>query len=254
MKNENLPLAEARIRRLLAVGCPVPVKNHSIRTRDLVVEVREPERTEAFDFRFSTEFVFDVSIKNTSFVPLKVEHLKGLPPWEKKNFTWLSDPRLYRPVQKAYEMESGRKIVYESVLNHRISKTEIEPGGSCEGVLLAWSIETRIPIDYLHRETFPMCIVLIDQFGRSHPSTIEVRVDRSATMRMPDPGKRGTGLYGASRASKPKAVVVNEDLRRQQREPATTGFGDDPLELQNFRGSLEKTRGKSSQSGWSKRA
>jgi hypothetical protein len=205
-------------------------------------EMRAPERTEALDFRFSTEFIFDVKITNHSFAPLRVKDLLGLPPWKDRNFTWLGDPRLYRPEQKAYEMESGRKIVYESVLNHRISKTEIEPGGSREGVLLAWSIKTRIPIDYLHRETFPMCLVLIDQFGGSHLSTIEVRVDRSATMRVPDPAKRGTGLYGASRALKGKIVAVKEDSRRQQRQPATIGLSDAALELQKFRRSLEKNR------------
>jgi hypothetical protein len=222
MKNCNLPVDEARIRRLLAVGCPVPTTNRSSRAPDLVVEVRAPERTEAFDFRFSTEFIFDVKITNHSFAPLRVEDFLGLPPWKDKNFTWLGDPRLYRPDQKAYQMESGRNIPYKSVLNHLIRKMELEPGKSYEGILLAWSIETRIATDYLHRETFPMRIVLIDQFGRSHPSVIEVRVDRSATIRMPDFSKKGSGLYGPSRRSQVRGVVRREDPHTPQREPAVS--------------------------------
>jgi hypothetical protein len=223
MKNGNVPLEEARTQRLLAVGCPVPVKNHFTRKPDLVVEVRERERTEAFDFRFSTEFVLDLRIKNTSFARLKVEDVKAFPPWEDKNFTWLVDPRLYTPDQKAYAMESGRKIPYESVLNHRIRKMELEPGDCYEGMLLAWSIWTRISTDYLHRETFPMRIALIDQFGRSHLSVIEVRVDRSATIRMPDVTKKGTGLYGR-RSSQARAVVGREDPRMPQRQPAVSPY------------------------------
>jgi hypothetical protein len=189
-----------------------------------VVEVRKPERTEAFDFRFSTEFIFDVTITNHSFAPLRVEDLRGVPPWKDKNFTWLGDPRLYRPDQKAYQIESGRNIPYKSVLNHLIRKMELKPGNSYEGILLACSVETRISTDYLHRETFPMRIVLFDQFGRSHPSVIEVRVDRSATIRMPDFSKKGTGLYGPSSRSQVRGVVRREDPRTPQREPAVSPY------------------------------
>jgi hypothetical protein len=145
--------------------------------------------------------------------------LKAFPPWKDANFTWLGDPRLYTPDQKAYAMKSGRKIPYESVLNHRIRKMELEPGNCYEGMLLAWSIWTRISTDYLHRETFPMPIALIDQYRRPHLSIIEVRVDRSATIRMPDFTKKGNGLYGSSQA---KAVVGREDPRMPQRHPAVS--------------------------------
>jgi hypothetical protein len=224
MKNRTLPVEEARIRRLLAVGCPVPGGEHTSLVPDLVVEVRNPERTEALDFRSSTEYMLDLRVKNNSFARLKVEDLMAFPPWRDKNFTWLVDPRLYAPHQKAYVMESGRKIPYESVLNHRIRKMELEPGKSYEGMLLAWSMETRIATDYLHREAFPMRIVLFDQFGRSHPSVIEVRVDRSATIRMPDFSKKGSGLYGPSRRSQVRGVVRRTDSRTPQREPAVSPY------------------------------
>jgi hypothetical protein len=117
-------------------------------------------------------------------------------------------------------MKSGRKIPYESVLNHRIRKMELEPGDCYEGMLLGLSIWTRISTDYLHRETFPMRIALIDQFGRSHPSVIEVRVDRSATIRMPDFTKKGTGLF--ERSPQARAVVGREDPRMLQRQPVVS--------------------------------
>jgi hypothetical protein len=99
---------------------------------------------------------------------------------------------------------------------------ELEPGNCYEGMLLAWSIWTRISTDYLHRETFLMRIALIDQFGRSHLSAIEVRVDRSATIRMPDFTKKGTGLY--ERSSQAKAVVGREETRMPQRQPAVSPY------------------------------
>jgi hypothetical protein len=51
------------------------------------------------------------------------------------------------------------------------------------GRLLASQFSTtRIPAEYLHGDTFQLRIALIDHYGRSHRSLIEVRVDRSATM------------------------------------------------------------------------
>jgi hypothetical protein len=76
----NLPLEESRIQRLRAVGCPVPGNDEFSQAPDLVVEVRDPERNQAFDFCFSTEYILDLRIKNTSFVPLWLEDVKGLPP------------------------------------------------------------------------------------------------------------------------------------------------------------------------------
>jgi hypothetical protein len=209
MKNRNLPVEEARIQRLLAVGCSVPAENHSSRPApDLVVEVRKPEQTHAFDFRASTEYILDLSITNNSYARLTVNDIDGRPPWEDENVTWLGDPSLYALKNGAYRMPSGQKIPYESVLNHRIREVELAPGESREGILLAWRPDTRIPTDYLHDETFPMRIALLDQFGRFHASVIEVRVDRSATMRMPDLTKaRGGGLRAGGEQEIRKAHV-----------------------------------------------
>lgn len=216
LKNRKSLMDEGRIRRLLAVGCPVSSETHSSRPADIVVEVRKPERTQASDFRFSTEYILDLRIRNTSFVRLKVQEFQCHPDWKDRRFTRLGDPRLYRPGQQEYRMPSGRKIPYESVLNHRLSDMEVEPGKSYEGMFLAWSMWTRISTNYLHGETFPMRIVLTDQFGRRHRSLIEVQVDRSATMRMPNFTKQGSGsgLYERS-------ADVGENLRPREPAPST---------------------------------
>jgi hypothetical protein len=220
MKNRTPLVEEDRIRRLLAVGCPVPSENHSSWPPDVVVEVRNSERTQAFDFRCSAEYILDLRIRNTSFVLLKVQEVQCHPNWKDRNITRLGDPRLYRPEQQVYQMPSGRKIPYESVLNHRLFEMELEPGKVYEGMFLAYSIRTRISTDYLHGERFPMRIALTDQFGRSHASLIEVQVDRTATMRVPDFTKKGTGLYGASRAS--RVADVSDGMARHPRQPASS--------------------------------
>lgn len=214
MKNRKSLMDEGRIRRLLAVGCPVPSENHSRRPPDIVVEVRNSKRTQAFDFRFSTEYILDLRIRNASFVRLKVQEFQCHPDSKDRSFTRLGDPRLYRPDQQEYRMPSGRKIPYDSVLNHRLSDMELEPGKFYEGMFLAWSIQTRISTDYLHGEIFPMRILLTDQFGRRHGSLIEVQVDRSATMRIPNFNNKGSGLYE-------KSVDVGGNLLPRQPAPST---------------------------------
>lgn len=223
MKNRNSLTDKHRIQRLQAVGCPVPSETDSRRPSDIVVEVCKAERTQAFDFRFSTEYILDLRVRNTSYARLKVQDFQCHPDWNDRNFTRLGDPRLLHPNQQEYRMPSGRKIPYDSVLNHRLSNMELEPGKSLEGMFLAWSIQTRISTDYLHGETFSMRIVLTDQFGRPHPSLIEVRVDRSATMRMPHFTKHESSLYE-------RTVDVGEDLRRHPRQPASSTH-DDPYSI-----------------------
>jgi hypothetical protein len=220
MKNQRVPIEQCRIQRLLAVGCPVPSENHTCQPLDIVVEVRNSERTQAFDFRFSTEYILDLRIRNASFALLKVQEIHCRPNWKDKNITRLGDPRLNKRDEQAYRMPSGRKIPHESVLNHRLFEMELEPGKSYEGMYLAYSIGTRISTDYLHGEGFPMRIALVDNFGRSHESFIEVRVDRTATTRAPDFTKKGTGLYGPSRAA--KAAVIRGGMRQHPRPPASS--------------------------------
>jgi hypothetical protein len=93
MKNRSLPVEEARIRRLLAVGCLVPEHSHSSGAPDLVIEVRKPERTQAFDFRHSTEYILDLRSCNKTcpatrcVITLNIAVIRTEYPW----------PRLFSP-------------------------------------------------------------------------------------------------------------------------------------------------------------
>ena len=200
MKHRRSSADKTSTRQLLAVGCPVPREEDcSDPAPELVVEVRDPRQTVAFDYRSSTEFVLDLRIRNDSYSRLQVEHYVGDPPWSHKNFIWLTDLQGHMRQRQAYLMPSGREVPYGSVLNHCLFGKWFEPGESREGLLLAWSMFTRMPTDCLHGELFPFQIVLIDQYGRSHVSFIRVRADRSATMRQPNLSKPvRSRLYGGS--------------------------------------------------------
>src|SRR5580704_10929930 len=216
MKKRQPRLDRACIRRLLAVGCPVPNGEDSPAPPDLIVEVRNPGETVAYDLRGHTEFVLGLRITNQSYVRLRVELVKGRPPWRDESFTWLRDPRRYMPEKQTYKMPSGMEIACEAVLNHSLCEKEFEPRESRDGMLLAWSIFTRISREYLHGETFPLRLALVDQYGRSHRSLIEVRVDRSATMRKVR-GSRpfGEGLNAGSRQERP---MFDQTIRSQQHQ------------------------------------
>jgi hypothetical protein len=211
MKKRQPRLDRTCIRRLLAAGCPVGNGEDSPLPPDLIVEVQNPDETVAYDFSGHTEFVFGLRITNQSYARLRVERVRGRPPWRDEHFTWLGDPRRDMPEKRTYKMPSGMEIACEAVLNHRLCEPEFEPRESREGMLLAWSVLTRIPAEYLHGETFPLRITLVDQYGRSHRSLIEVRVDRSATMRKVR-GSRpfGEGLDAGSPQERP---VFDQTIR-----------------------------------------
>src|SRR5438105_92274 len=79
------PNSEAFSRRM-PCACGEPFH----RAPGLVVEVHKPERTQAFDFRSSTEYILVVRITNNSYARLKMKTLEGDPLWEDENFTWLA--------------------------------------------------------------------------------------------------------------------------------------------------------------------
>lgn len=216
MKRQKRLLDEATIRRLRAVGCPVPMEEDLPLVPDLIVEVRNPRETVAYDFLRSTEFLLDLRITNHSYGRRGIERVEGSPPWSDEHFTWLGDPRRHMPEKRVYRMPSGREIACELVLNHRFCEEQIEPGESLEGMLLAWSMFTRIPAEYLHGETLPLPIALVDQYKRSHCSLIEVRIDRSATMGTTNVSRRfGGGLDGG----RPKErSVFNHTITSQHQE------------------------------------
>jgi hypothetical protein len=224
MKNQEPLLDKVYIRRLLAVGCPVPTEEEETQpVQDLIVEVLRPEQTVAYVARSGAELLLPLRITNHSYGPLGIDRVECSPPWDDELFTVLGDPRRYTPEMQTYRMPSGREVPYESALNHSLCKGALEPGESREGILLAISMCTRIPMEYLHGETFLVTVVLVDQYGRSHYSTIEVLVDSSAMIRKPSiyrplDGVRPGTLNGLDATQQPREPSIEEESNRRKLE------------------------------------
>lgn len=186
--------------RLLAAGCPMPSLTGPESPRDVTIEVSKPEITIAYDMRAGTEYVFGVRITNHSYSRLVLQRFRARLPWVARLY-WPGDPRIYTPERKAYRLESGRKFPCNEVLNHRVREHGVlGPGGSSEGVLLAYTMFDRIPFDHPHGTIAPARLFVIDQFGRKHRSEVEILIDRTATMPALASVRRGTGLYGGFRS------------------------------------------------------
>ncbi len=175
--NENV------IRRLLAVGCPVPQDDACKMPPAIVIEIRDAEVTRIHDYRCHVEYIFDLRLTSRSPAEIEIRGFKCRLPWPDPNFTFLGDPRIYTPGEQEQTLPSLRGFRCNEVLNHRKDELgKIKPGDFLEGVLLAWSMDTRVPADYLHGHPASVEIVVVDQLGREHSSPVNVFVDRSATM------------------------------------------------------------------------
>lgn len=132
---------------------------------------------------------------------------------------FLGDPRIYTPECESYRLESGRKFPYDDVLNWRVGdKGVLQPGANIEGLLLAYTMFTRISPDYLHGETAPAELFVIDQLEREHSSDVEILIDRTATMRPFVRRPRGQGLFDRAEETKYDrdwALVVPTELANQ---------------------------------------
>jgi hypothetical protein len=199
----------ALLRRLLAAGCPMPPQIEQQSLSDLIIEVGKHELTVAYDRPGSSEYVFSVRITNRSYARLHVREYRADSPWKRRLFL-LAEPQSYLHAVKEYRLESGRIFRYDEVLNHRVGKCGgLAPGESMEGLLLGLQISCRIPFDFLHATIVPARISVVDQFGREHESEIEVRVDRSATMRPLNRKRQPKGLF-AETGTLPMALPRDE--------------------------------------------
>jgi hypothetical protein len=181
------------IARLQAAGIPVPSQSHSRPEPDIRIECLPGSR--AFDLKTGSECLLSVRISNVSYARLQLYDPRANLLDEDWAFSFQQDARQHEPERKMYRMLSGRRIGYDSVLNHRLS-SQIAPGGSIEGWLLAFNLEEKIPCEYLDRQMVPLQLVLTDQYGRDHESICEVRVDRTETMPKPRIAMRvGRSLY-----------------------------------------------------------
>jgi hypothetical protein len=186
------------VARLRAAGVSVPAEPHSRAEPDLLVESLSGSR--AFDLKTSSECLLNVRISNVSYGRLQLCDPRANLLDEDWKFSFQEDARQYEPKRKMYRMLSGRRIGYDSVLNHRLS-SQIAPGASIEGWLLAFNLEEKIPWEHLDRTMVSLRLVLTDQYGRDHESICDVTVDRTDTMPKPRIAWRdGSGLYsGGSR-------------------------------------------------------
>jgi len=192
------------IARLQAAGIPIPLEDHSATKPDLLVESLKGSL--AFDLKMGSEYLMNVKISNNSYGDLLVGELRGHLLEEDWELTFQGDPKEHDPERKTYRMLSGRYVRYQSVLNHRLA-TELAPGSSIEGKLLALSITDKIPESYLHGLAVPLELILTDQYGREHRSIIEISVDRTATMVKPKILRRvARSLYQSSELEAPNFV------------------------------------------------
>ena len=181
------------VSRLRAAGVSVPAEPHSRAEPDLRVESLPGSR--AFDLKNGSECLLKVRISNVSYGPLRLCDPRANLLDQDWQFSFQGDARQYEPERKMYRMLSGRRIGYDSVLNHRLGN-QIAPGGSIEGWLLAFNFDQKIPGHYLDRQMVPLQLVLTDQYGRDHESICEVTVDRTDTMPKPRIARRvGSSLY-----------------------------------------------------------
>jgi hypothetical protein len=211
-------------RRLLAAGVPVPAASEeSIEPEpELTVQIIRPEQAKAYDFRRHIEFVLPARIRNRSYAWLEVQRLKLRVVWDLPNPVW---PRVDVHETRFYLLPGGHKFPHKAVLNHRIGE-RIGPGEFWQGLLLAVSLDRMIPGELLHGVEFPARIVIIDQFGRRHTSAIELRVDRTATMRRPITNRRiGSGLYGPCSGSEdsPRYDQPSASAFLQSADPCAAG-------------------------------
>ena len=181
------------VARLRAAGVSMPAPPHSRAEPDLRVESLRGSR--AFDLKKGSECLLNVRISNVSYGPLQLYDPRANLLDEDWQFNFHGDARQHGPERKMYRMLSGRRIGYDSVLNHRLS-SQIAPGGSIEGWLLAFNLDEKIPWHYLDRQMAPLELVLTDQYGRKHESICEITVDRTDTMPKPlIAGRVGRSLY-----------------------------------------------------------
>ncbi len=118
MKNQY-EITTTLLRRMRAVGCPMPEEGELEPPPGLTIEINQPQITRARDQERNAEFVFGVRISNNSYNDLAMINIWCILPWEDR-LTWLVDPRLASTDDGPYRLPTGDEFDRESVLNHRV--------------------------------------------------------------------------------------------------------------------------------------
>jgi hypothetical protein len=206
MKNENA-VDPILIRRLQEAGCPMPENCEGDPMPGLLAVVNRPKITRVYVARGWAEYVLALQITNHSYDCLEVQKFECNSDWPTRLIGQPS-PRICGPGKPAYRLPgSGRTFPYESVLNHR--RGRINPGDSMEGILLAFRCYQPYPEECFSVPVIPVDVSIVDQYGRSHVSKIEVTVDRTAIINsLKLAGRQGRGLFDQAR------VADREQARR----------------------------------------
>ena len=171
------------LRRLLAVGCPVPLGcDDHVLVPGLELRVNDPNQTLALSFRAHTEYALSLRVANRCLAGLSIQEFRLRLPWEPSPI-WLEDPWLCNGTDH-YRFESGRRYPRSTVLNHRIGDCgTLDPGQGLEGTLLGVAYGSCISSDFVHDEAYPAEITVTDQFGLRHTSEIEIRVEHDKMLK-----------------------------------------------------------------------
>jgi hypothetical protein len=102
-------------------------------------------------------------------------------PWQDSQFRWLDDPEECAQDPSLYTLPGFIPLTFarEMVINHRRLLTR---GHSLRGLLLGYGYES-IPDRYRHGSSIEVKLSLVDQVGRSFPSSFSLRVDRMVSSR-----------------------------------------------------------------------
>ncbi len=165
------------VRSLQAFGCPVS-QMVSTGEPNLRVEQPSPSRVFVFHPRGQDEFVFPLTITNTSYAPLTLCDFECRLPWVAMRVQWLLQAT---PESENFRLPSGRVFPRSTVLNCTEQQRKLDCNESLTGVLLGLA-DRGFPDDYLHGQEFSAELITTDQHGRRHVSEIVVVVERTLQM------------------------------------------------------------------------
>jgi hypothetical protein len=186
------------VRRLIAAGCPLDIKQGVLDKPDtpprglLIHQVGGVFETKAFDLNCSgTGYILDLEIASNVPGLVAIRYFTFELPWQDPRFCWLPDPADSRTEKHPYVFPGTNGLEYprEVVINHRTSgRGRLRRGEILDGLLLGMGFES-IPDSFRHGGMVDTTLCIVDQFGRRFSSKISLWVDRSRKLH-PRPPKR----------------------------------------------------------------
>jgi hypothetical protein len=187
MKDNNYDsLAVAR--RIRSAGRPIYIAEDDGATSAIPCDGLHLQQTGgqmescAIEYAGGTAYIVNVVI--TSRLPTFAISAFGIqPPWPTEYFRWLEDPLLIDGHSRRYRFGVPEVQDFEraQVINHCADVRQIlRFGHSLSGFLLGIGYET-IPKRFRHGMMFPAFLIVYDQFGRRHPSLVELQAIRNRT-------------------------------------------------------------------------